>query len=364
MKLLLRSEFVCDAPPFAECHASTIAETREGFACAFFAGSKEGESDVGIWLTAAREGAWAELREVATGHTTNGKRYPCWNPVLFQSPGGPLLLFYKVGPDPANWWGVLMRSGDAGRTWSPARRLPDGVWGPIKNKPVLLDDGSLLCPTSGEATGWQVYLQRTSDLGETWQTVGPLNDARRIEAIQPSILIYPSGRMRLLCRTRQGRISSCWSEDGGHSWGRMVLTALPNPNSGTDACMLKDGRALLVYNHAGTVAGRWGGPRSPLNVAVSENGNDWSAVAVLEYEPGEYSYPAVIQASDGKVHITYTWRRTNVRHVIIDPDRLDPIPMPDGEWPATLDVVDDGARRTCGWTDQPYGPADEASAGS
>jgi alpha-L-rhamnosidase len=145
-------------------------------------------------------------------------------------------------------------------------------------------------------------------------------------------LRYPSGALQLLCRSNVGFIVACWSMDNGNSWSAMTTTVLPNPNSGIDAVNLHDGRALLVYNHAGTTAGR-AGPRSPLNVAVSKDGLSWSAGLVLESEPGEYSYPAVIQAADGRVHVAYTWRRKNIRHVVIEPNRLAPIAMPAGEWP-------------------------------
>ena len=90
---------------------------------------------------------------------------------------------------------------------------------------------------------------------------------------------------------------------------------MPNPSAGTDAVTLKDGRHLLVYNH--TPKGR-----TPLNIAISRDGVTWQSVHVLESEPGEYSYPAVIQTSDGLVHVTYTWRRERIRHVVIDPATL------------------------------------------
>ena len=95
----------------------------------------------------------------------------------------------------------------------------------------------------------------------------------------------------------------------------MTATSLPNPNSGIDAVTLRDGRQLVVYNH--TTKGR-----SPLNVALSEDGRQWQAALVLENEPGEYSYPAVIQTKDGLVHITYTWKRVQVKHVVVDPAQL------------------------------------------
>ena len=83
---------------------------------------------------------------------------------------------------------------------------------------------------------------------------------------------------------------------------------------------LRDGRHLVVYNHATRA-------RTPLNVAVSDDGEAWEPALVLESEPGEYSYPAVIQTRDGLVHVTYTWKRQNIRHVVIDPATLRPAPV-------------------------------------
>ena len=330
------AELIGTPMPVPECHASTIACTADGLVVAFFGGTREGHEDVGIWLTRKEGGAWSCPCEVARGTAGDGERFPCWNPVLFQVPGGPLLLFYKVGPNCADWWGMLMASSDGGRTWGQPRRLPDGIWGPVKNKPVQLSFGSLLCPTSGEATGWQVFLQVTDDIGATWQTIGPLNDAREIAAIQPTILLHACGRMQMLCRTRQGFIAESWSADGGRSWAAMRLTELPNPNSGIDAVALRDGRVLLVYNHTGSIPGQWGGRRTPLNAAVSCDGLMWRAALVLEDGEGEYSYPAVIEAPCGEIHVTYTWQRRNIKHVVIDPSQLEGIPMSHGRCPEEL----------------------------
>jgi predicted neuraminidase len=222
---------------------------------------------------------------------------------------------------------MLKTSADAGATWSEARRLPDGILGPIKNKPVQLADGSILCPTSTEHDGWRVHFERSTDGGRTWTATGPLNDGRTIGAIQPSILFHSPTRLQAIGRTRQGKLFEIWSEDGGKRWGEMRLTALPNPNAGTDAVTLADGRHLLVYNH--TPRGR-----TPLNVAVSKDGKQWQAAVVLEKEPGEYSYPAVIQTADGLVHITYTWKRQRVKHVVLDPKKLALREIKDGQWPA------------------------------
>lgn len=311
----LRSQLIFEDAPFASAHASTIAETADGLVAAWFGGPHEGHPEVGIWLAREAGGRWSRPVEVARGIGRLGRSIPCWNPVLFQARAGPLLLFYKVGPSPRRWWGMLTRSTDGGRSWAPANRLPRGILGPIKNKPVALVDGALLCPSSTEHLGWRAHLERTPDLGITWERLGPLNARRHFGAIQPTILTYPDGRMQVLCRTRQRVVAECWSEDGGATWSPMAATGLANPDSGIDAAILGDGRAVLVYNPAPR-------GRTPLALAVSADGRDWRPSLVLEHGPGELSYPAVIQGADGRVHVTYTWNRRRIRHVALAPDEL------------------------------------------
>ena len=313
---LIKSEFIYETAPFPSCHASTIEESKDGLVASWFGGTHEKHPDVGIWVSRLADGRWTTPVEVANGIESATNRFPCWNPVLFQPKSGPLLLFYKVGPTPSTWWGMLITSEDGGRTWSKPHRLPDGILGPIKNKPVQLANGDLLCPTSSEHDGWRVHFERTSDLGKTWTTTEPVNDGKEIGAIQPSILFHKNGKLQAVGRTRQKKIFETWSDDNGKTWGKLTLTSLPNPNSGTDAVTLKDGRHLLVYNH--TPSGR-----SPLNVAVSVDGKEWRGAVVLETEAGEFSYPAVIQSSDGLVHITYTWNRKRIKHVVLDPAKLE-----------------------------------------
>jgi predicted neuraminidase len=317
------SEFVFETAPFASCHASTIVEPRAGgLVAAWFGGTREGDKDVGIWSARLVEGQWTAPVEVATGVQADGSRHPCWNPVLFQPKAGPLLLFYKVGPSPSKWWGLLRTSDDGGRTWSAARRLPDGILGPIKNKPVQLANGDMLCGVSTEHDGWRVHFERSSDGGQTWSATAPVNDGKTIGAIQPSILFQVGAKLEAVGRTKQKHVFEIWSEDGGNTWGPMTLLDLPNPNSGTDALSLKDGRQLLVYNH--TAKGR-----SPLNVALSHDGKVWQNVLELENEPkAEFSYPACIQTRDGLVHITYSWKRQRIKHVVLDPATLTELHRP------------------------------------
>jgi len=336
---IVLSEFIFEKAPFAQCHASTIADTKHGLVAAWFGGSRESEPDVSIWLSHRGRSGWLPVEKVADGSELSGRQVACWNPVLFQPKTGPLMLFYKVGDDEPEWWGEYKTSSDGGITWSKPIRLPDGFLGPIKNKPVQLPDGSILSPSSieyyigknREAELWQVHLELSKDMGKTWKKIGPLNDGREFNVIQPSILIYPDGKMQILCRTeRAGRIYEGWSDDMGQTWGKMGPIELPNPDAGTDAVMLNDGRALLVYNHS---TGSDGRDREFLNVAVSRDGKKWQAALVLENQEGEYSYPAVIQTSDGLVHVTYTWKRERIKHVVLDPRHFNVKEIRNGQWP-------------------------------
>ena len=316
---LLISEFIYETAPFPSCHASTIAETKAGLVAAWFGGKHEKNPDVAIWIARHDGTRWSAPTEVANGVQPGDKpRLPCWNPVLYQAVDGPLLLFYKIGPSPSKWWGAMIRSTDAGKTWSAPELLPDSILGPIKNKPILLPDGALLCPSSTEHDGWRVVMERTADLGKTWTKSEPLNDGKEFGAIQPTLLHHVSNRLQLLCRTRQNVIAESWSEDGGKTWTPLSRTALPNPNSGIDGLTLKDGRHVLVYNPTKQSAS----DRTPLVLAVSEDGKLWKTVVTLEDQPGEYSYPAIIQTKDGLLHTTYTWKRKKIKHSVIDPARF------------------------------------------
>jgi predicted neuraminidase len=330
---IVQSEFVFQEAPFKECHASTIAETPDGLVVAWFGGTKEKNKDVEIWLSLKRGDQWSAPVSVANGIQNETLRHPCWNPVLFQVPDGPLQLYYKVGPNPREWWGMLLESDDHGSSWGDPILLPEGILGPIKNKPVLLGSTLLLSPTSTEHDGWRIHFEYSPDLGKTWTKGAPINDGRQYNAIQPSVLIHNNGKLQLLARSKESRVLSAWSEDSGKTWSDLQPTALPNPNSGTDAETLKDGRFVIVYNHVGKNPNQWGGKRSPLNLAISEDGMAWMAALVLEREKGEFSYPSVIQASDGLLHVVYTWKRERVKHVVIDTGQLQLKPIVDGKWP-------------------------------
>lgn len=321
-------DFVFTKASFPQCHASSICETTRGLVVTWFGGTREKAEDVGVWVSYHDGAAWSAPKEWANGIQHQSKRHPCWNPVLYQPPGdAPTLLFFKVGPDPAHWWGEMMVSYDRGRTFRERRRLPEGIDGPVRCKPILLPDGeTLLSGSSTEYDGWTVHFEKIrlfdGQPHGTWKRIGPINQKTEFNAIQPTFLQHPDGTLQVLCRTKESVITTSFSKDGGETWSKMEATNLPNPNSGIEAVTLRDGRHLLIYNHLGSGQTGWG-RRGMLNLAISRDGKTWNKVAVLEQEEkGEFSYPAIIQTADGLVHMTYTWKRQRIKHVVVDPAGL------------------------------------------
>lgn len=333
---LVEEEFIFDDVPFPRCHASTLCETPRGLVAAWFGGTREKHPDVGIWFSYHDGSGWSQPVEAAKGLQYDAPdggephRHPCWNPVLFQPPGdAPTMLFFKVGPNPADWWGEVMMSYDFGRSFRDRRRLPEHIDGPVRGKPYLLGDGSLLCPSSSEHDGdWRYHMERFTDLahpelGSAWQRFEP--QTQPYQVIQPTLLFPEKGRLQALFRSKNKRIIEAFSDDGGRTWTELSESQLPNNNSGIEALTLADGRHLLAYNHIeGDRRNGWG-RRNQLNLAMSHDGKTWQAVADLENEPqGEFSYPAMIQSDDGLVHLTYTWNRQKVKHLVLDPTHLEP----------------------------------------
>lgn len=310
-----------------ECHASTVEVSNGVVIASWFGGTEEKNKDVGIWVSRKVDGNWSTPKEVINGVQKDGTQYPCWNPVLFKPKGEPLYLFYKVGPSPQEWWGLQMTSNDDGKTWSEPSLLKDGILGPIKNQPIQLANGVILSPSSNETIDgdWTIHIETSRDSAKTWTSSEPLNDPEIFGAIQPAVLNYGNGKLQLLSRTKNEVISENWSMNNGETWSEMNATSLSNPNSGVDAVTLKDGRQFLIYNPTGK---NWG-DRVPLSIALSTNGKNWKRVLDIEplrentdKEGEEYSYPTVIQAEDGKIHLVYTWNRKTVKYIVLDPTKL------------------------------------------
>ncbi len=306
---VLSSEFIYETAPFPECHASTILETEDGLLAAWFGGTEEKNKDVCIYVSANINGKWSSPKLVANGIQNDTLRYPCWNPVLFNIEDGGIVLFYKVGPTPRDWWGMYKTSTDNGKSWSAPIKIPNNLLGPIKNKPEQLADGTILYPTSFETSKqWTVYAEKTDKNLDNWRKIEIDNNG--FNAIQPTILFYEGEKIQMLCRSKEHKIVETWSHDNGETWSAMKATSLVNNNSGIDGVTAGSGLQLLVCNPIER-------GRHKLAVLASYDGANWKSLLVLEdQEKGtEFSYPAIINGNDGTFYITYTYNRKKIKYV-------------------------------------------------
>lgn len=316
--VLVDDERIFSNPPFKQCHASSLVElSGERILAVWFGGTYERHPDVCIWGSTRSSTGWSNPILLADGKINDTLRYPCWNPVLFKTGKGELYLFYKVGPSPGEWWGMFKKSVDEGITWSGGNRLPSGILGPIRNKPIYTSTGRIISPSSTErGEVWNAHMEISDDEGITWSKVA-LDSTTGFKLIQPTLLTLNNGTLLALLRSNQNCVVESKSIDGGNTWDTPTKTSILNPNSGIDAVTLKNGLHVLVYNPS-NVGKEWWEGRSKLYVSVSPNGKDWHDVYKLEDETsGEFSYPAVIQTSDGLVHVTYTSNRVSIRHVVL-----------------------------------------------
>ncbi len=311
------SEFIFTDAPFASAHASNLVQLRNGDLFAtWFGGSGEGKPDVAIWSARRHDGHWS-----APAVLVREPNIACFNPVVFYAGDGRLWFYYKFGPFPSDWTAGRRFSGDDGQSWSPVEHLPAGLYGPIRTKPLVMTDGTIVSGTSVESySSWACWIERSTDNGKSWTRIGPIASPRPPNGIappgmhdpygliQPSVIQLEGKHLRLYMRaTKQiGHICIADSFDAGLSWSAATPLDVPNPNSGIDAVKLGDGRILLAYNDSGSA-------RTPLNLAVSRDGEHFRPFAVLEQGPGEFSYPSIIQLANGEVAVSYTWNRKRIR---------------------------------------------------
>ena len=315
-------EFLYKRASFPECHSASIVETKKGdLVATYFGGTKERNPDVCIWVSRKLKGKtdWTPPQMVADGVFSPDYREACWNPVIYEMPDGELRIYFKIGVNVAKWKGWLVRSKDGGKTWGKREQLPDTIYGPIKNKPIL-NKGRLISPTSDERDGWKLYFEYSDDLGKTWKRTAYVDAEQGIKAIQPSIIVFPDGRLEALCRTRSRHIGVTYSNDNGETWSKLTFIDTPNNNSGIDAVNLQDGSYALICNDWPIEPDKEKGARTPLSIMRSQDGIHWNHWITLEDSPIlQYSYPSIIQSRDGHIHVVYTWRRQRVKHVELIP---------------------------------------------
>lgn len=306
--------FIFEKAPFPSCHASTLIEHEPGkLLAAFFGGKDEGAKDVQIWASAFDGKKWGELFVLGTE-----PGQPCYNPVFFKTAKGTFYLWYKAGPKPDNWTGFVRASADNGKTWSKPEMMPAGYFGPVRAKPIQLAGGAILAGTSLEShRNWTPYVDRSTDDGKTWTRSNAFHVQEKFGQIQPALFETRDGRVVALMRSRNPRvICRAESKDGGATFTPAEETELLNPSAGIDVVKMRSGDIYLIYNPTRAL-------RTPISLARStDDGKSWKKVSDLETEPGEYSYPAMIESAAGRLEITYTWRRTHIKHVSVDPKKL------------------------------------------
>lgn len=304
----MKQQFIFKNPtvPF-QCHASTVVKLAgESYIAAWFAGTKEGENDVAIWINTCENGIWGEAHTVS-----EEKDIPHWNPVLFRHTDGSVSLYYKIGSRISHWRTMVMHTADGGKTWSKAVELVEndtsGGRGPVKNKPIRLTNGNVIAPASTEQRRWLCFAEISKDDGKSFRKIAiPASDDA--DMIQPSFWESENGTLHALMRTNKGYIYKSDSTDFGESWCDAYPIAVPNNNSGLDCMKAENGKVYLVCN---PVEKNWGA-RSPLTLFVSnDDGESFEKLFDLETVQGEFSYPAII-AEGNKLYGTYTYKREGI----------------------------------------------------
>jgi predicted neuraminidase len=328
---------------FSQCHASTLTLMLDGrVGSAWFAGTAEGRDDTAIF--GAFTGALVDnpLDELPTWSEpiklVKVNEEPHWNPVLFTTPDGETLLFFKTGKNP-NVWKTWVTKIQNDKVVDDETRLMDtdesdeGLpRGPVRCKPVVLSNGDWIAPSSIESTvgyetmgfrnsplvEWRSFVDISNNEGKTWIT-SKLIDFDREEMgkygkyggiIQPAIWESSNGHVHMLMRSTAGSIFRTDSTDYGKTWCEAYPTSLPNNNSGIDVVMYND-VLFLIYN---PVSDNWG-KRTPLSINYSlDNGESWSQDRInIEVDPvGSFSYPSMIAVPNG-IAMTYTWNRKNIK---------------------------------------------------
>ncbi len=305
--ILTNKQFIFETnDTVAQCHAATVVMLNDNtVASAWFAGSAEGNNDVSIWFARRVDGAWESPIRL-----TADDGVPHWNPVLFSSDGVTLALFYKVGEKISDWKTFVMTSVDGGKSWSEAEELvlndTSGGRGPVKNKPLRLNDGKILAPASTEQGAWRPFVDIFD--GDKWYKRSmSVCDNDGLGLIQPTLWTSGEGNIHAMLRSNKGFIYRSDSCDYGESWAECYPTDIPNNNSGIDCVTIED-KLLLVCN---PVTKNWG-ERTPLTVFLSrDNGKTFEKLIDLETEEGEFSYPSIV-TKNGVVYIVYTYKRRKI----------------------------------------------------
>jgi alpha-L-fucosidase len=316
----ITQRYIAQEPITTNSHAATLAEVKPNqIMAAWFGGKYEGAKDVGIYFSTCKDKSWSAPQIIIKPAIIEGDTLPCWNPVLFKSKRQSLYLFYKVGKNPREWFGAMIISKDNGQTWSAPKYLPKGILGPIRNKPVEVIPGVILCGSSTESVennNWRAHVETYTEATDKWEKIA-VEDKKQFDIIQPAFLLH-SDAIQMLMRSKHDKLVSSWSKDNGKTWQHTDTINVVNSNSGIDALTLSK-KSFLLVNNPLPQGKDWFNGRNVLDVEYSNNGIDWQKLFDLENKPeGEFSYPAIIQTSDKKIHVLYTYNRKYIKHVTFD----------------------------------------------
>lgn len=358
-------------------HSASISPLPDGgLIAAWFAGSREGASDVNIRAAVfdSETQQWGDEFQLVSRADTEAMLQrdirKLGNPVLALAPDDRLWLFY-VSVSLGGWAGSAINvvySDDSGATWSAPKRL---ITSPflnlstlVRNPPVFHEDGSIGLPVYHEFIGkFAEYLYLDSN--------GEVIDKFRIsdgdDSLQPSVVPLSGNRAVALLRNAgeaHGKVLASFSHDRGESWSEMVPVDPWNPNSavaaisdGNDSILvalndLQDGRFRMSLYRTDRELRRWElvkvldqSPVESENIELDVfrqgltsklmdlvgSGEDQRARfdEVLQHTEGracnrrgncefKFEYPTLIQARDGYFHLVYSWNNTLIKHVFFN----------------------------------------------
>jgi predicted neuraminidase len=317
----ITTTYIAEPPITTNSHAATLVEIKPNeVMAAWFGGSYEGAKDVGIYFSTYKNKTWSAPQNLIKPLIRQGDTLACWNPVLFKSKSATLYLFYKVGKNPREWFGAMISSKDDGVIWTEAKYLPNGILGPIRNKPVEIIPGTILCGSSTESVEkneWRSHVETYTEATGEWAKI-EIPDHQNFDIIQPTFLVHSDKIVQMLFRSKHNKLITSWSVDSGKNWKNTDSINVINSNSGIDALALSK-KSFLLVNNPLKQGKDWFNGRNVLDVEHSKDGIHWEKLFDLENQPeGEFSYPAIIQTSDKKIHVLYTYNRKYIKHVVFE----------------------------------------------
>ena len=319
---------------FASSHASNLHALSNGdLVCVWFSGSDEGKSNVAIALSRLPKGERQWTKPVKLSQQAGRSAQ---NPVLFSAPTGALVLFHTsqiADEGQKNSEVRVLVSQDDGHTWTAPVALFQKPGAFIRHPLLFGQKKEWLLPmyyTPEDPTNGQKHysvMAISKDKGKSWNEY-PIPHTQGL--VQPSVVRLSDKRLLAYFRSRFADwIYQSISQDDGQSWSSPQKTALPNNNSSFQLTRLKNGHLVLAFNNLQGADQHekilWKIPRSSLSVALStDEGANWSSVRDVQLgqpstTPGEanqeYSYPSIVQTSEGDLRLTYTYLRKTIKYV-------------------------------------------------